>query len=92
MAIKVNISITTSRYMKMCQIHLHTREESRQQNSSLSVKFYICEVLNAANAVAQFYFTAWFLNGNFSKIATEGLYLEENESVLPILSECKISM
>ena len=58
----------------------------------ISVKFYICEVLNAANAVAQFYFTAWFLNGNFSKIATEGLYLEENESVLPILSECKLSM
>ena len=76
----------------MYQIHLHTREESRQHNSSLSVKFYICEVLNAANAVAQFYFTAWFLNGNFSKIATEGLYLEENESVLPILSECKLSM
>ena len=76
----------------MYQIHLYTREESRQHNSSLSVKFYICEVLNAANAVAQFYFTAWFLNGNFSRIATEGLYLEENESVLPILSECKLSM
>ena len=90
MAIKVNLvnlSITT-RY-KMCQMHLHSREESL---SSLSVKFYICEVLNAANAVAQFYFTAWFLNGNFSKIATEGLYLEENESVLPILSECKLSL
>ena len=48
--------------------------------------------MNAANAVAQFYFTAWFLNDNFSRIATEGLYLEENESVLPILSECKLSM
>ena len=40
----------------------------------------------------QFYFTAWFLDGKFSQIATEGLSLQENQSVLPILSECRLDL
>jgi hypothetical protein len=56
------------------------------------VKFYICEFLMVANVIFQFYATDFFLNGQFSRIAWDGLYLEEHHSVLPILSECKIDL
>ena len=68
------------------------RKKLKIRQKLFSVKYYLCEALNAANAVLQFYFTAWFLDGKFGQIATEGLFLEENESVLPILSECRLDL
>lgn len=54
----------------------------------VSVGYYLCELLNAANVTAQFFFTNLFLGGNFSRIALDGLALDEYDSVLPILAEC----
>ena len=58
----------------------------------LPAKYYVCEFLNVANVVFQFYFTNFFLDGQFARVAREGIHLEENNSVLPILSECRMTM
>ena len=59
---------------------------------NILVKYYICEAMNVANVIGQFYFTNFFLDGEFHNIARMGLTLEENESMLPILAECSLSM
>ena len=59
---------------------------------NISVKFYIAEVMNLANAVAQFFFTDYFLDGHFATVGYHGLFLEENETVMPILSSCAFKM
>ena len=56
------------------------------------MKFYIAEVMNFANAVANFFFTDYFLGGHFADVGYHGLFLEENETVMPILSSCVFKM
>ena len=56
------------------------------------VAFYVCEALNVANVIGQFYFTNFFLDHEFHNIAMRGLQLEENESILPILAECRLRL
>ena len=51
-------------------------------------KYYVCEMLNLANLIGQWYFTDRFLRGQFSKIAWGGIRSEEHVSVLPILASC----
>ena len=60
--------------------------------ASFPVWYYLAELLNVGNVLAQFYFTDYFLDGQFGRIASEGLALEENNSILPILAECRLQM
>ncbi len=66
--------------------------EARGANGAWAAKYYACEVLSMLNVVGQFYLTDLFLDGHFGRIATEGIGLEEHDSVLPILAECRISL
>ncbi len=61
-------------------------------NYSATVKYYICEFLNLVNVVLQFFLTNFFLDGQFNRIAWEGIHLEEHNSVLPILADCRLTL
>ena len=66
--------------------------DSKGSNNARALKYYACEALNALNVLAQFYITQAFLRGNFGRIALDGLEVEEHDSVLPLLAECKLEM
>lgn len=65
---------------------------SMGSNDNWAVKFYIAEVLNLANAIAQFFFTDFFLSGHFKSVGFNGLFLNEHESVMPIVASCVFSI
>ena len=48
--------------------------------------------MNLANAVAQFFFTDYFLGGHFQAVGYNGLFLDEHQTVMPIVSSCKFKM
>ena len=52
------------------------------------VKFYVVELLNIVNIIAQSYFTNYFLKGYFGLVALQGLGVDENISILPITASC----
>ena len=58
------------------------------------VKYYVSEVMNLVNVVAQYFFTDYFLGGNgrFMEVGLKGLSLDEHMSILPILGSCKFDM
>ena len=56
------------------------------------MKFYIAEVMNLANAIAMFFFTDYFLDYHFKDVGFNGLFLEEHETVMPIVASCSFVM
>ncbi len=66
--------------------------QARGANGAWACKLYLCEALCAANALAQFKITDAFLDGNFRRVASDGAGVEENDSVLPVLAECRLSL
>ena len=60
--------------------------------TNILVKFYIAEVMNLANAIGQFFFTDYFLSGHFKDVGFNGLFLNEHESVMPIVASCSFTM
>ncbi|TRY75746.1 hypothetical protein TCAL_11109 [Tigriopus californicus] len=73
------------------QLMIQYWREAKGTNNLWAIKFYICELLCVLNVVAQFYFTNFFLNGQFAQVARQGLNLDENDSILPILAECRLT-
>jgi len=62
--------------------------DSMGSNDNWALKFYIAEVMNLANAIAMFFFTDYFLDGHFKDVGFNGLFLEEHETVMPIVASC----
>ena len=56
------------------------------------MKFYVAEVMNLVNAIAMFFFTDYFLNYHFKEVGFNGLFLEEHETVMPIVSTCAFTL
>ena len=67
-------------------------KDGRGSNNVWAAKFYLCELLTIANVFGQLHLTNFFLDGEFQRIAMQGLNLEENDSVLPVLAECRLSL
>jgi hypothetical protein len=44
--------------------------------------------MNLANAIAMFFFTDYFLDYHFKDVGFNGLFLEEHETVMPIVASC----
>lgn len=65
---------------------------SMGSNDNWALKFYICEIMNLANAIAQFFFTDYFLDGHFQEVGYNGLFLDEHETVMPILASCAFTI
>jgi hypothetical protein len=58
-----------------------------------TVKYYITEVLNLVNVVAQYWITDYFLGNQFWKVGYESWSLERLDlNVLPTMASCKMVM
>jgi len=61
-------------------------------NDNWAIKFYIAEVMNLVNSIAIFFFTDYFLDGHFKDVGFNGLFLEEHETVMPIVATCSFKI
>jgi len=66
--------------------------DSMGSNDNWAIKFYIAEVMNLANAIAMFFFTDYFLDYHFKDVGFNGLFLEEHETVMPIVASCSFTI
>jgi len=48
--------------------------------------------MNLANAIAMFFFTDYFLDYHFKDVGFNGLFLEEHETVMPIVASCSFQI
>merc|ERR1712141_691111 len=61
-------------------------KSSMGSNDNWALKFYVAEIMNLANAILQFFFTDYFLDYNFKAVGFNGLFLNEHETVMPIVA------
>jgi len=67
-------------------------KDTMGSNDNWALKFYIAEVMNLVNAIAMFFFTDYFLDYHFKEVGFNGLFLEEHETVMPIVASCSFTL
>ena len=56
------------------------------------VKYYVMEVMNLVNVIAQYFFTDYYLGSQFWKVGYHSWFLESDVNVLPTMASCRFEM